>query len=218
MVKTMDQTKASEMSERSQTAPRGQRGPADHERREQIMTAADEHFRLYGYNKTTIADLAKAIGLSSGYIYLLFESKQAIGEAICQRCLGRIQGELQLIAQERTSASDRIRRIYESLVKQSKAMFFNERKLHDIVVVSLTEGWESSTSHDVRLQSILRQVVVEGRESGEFERKTPLDETCEAIMQTLLPFSHPILLEKNLDRIESNATAVANLVLRSLAV
>ncbi len=62
------------------TVPSGQRGPAEHDRREQIIAAANEHFRHYGYNKTTVADLAKAIGLSTAYIYKFFESKRAIGE------------------------------------------------------------------------------------------------------------------------------------------
>ena len=61
----------------------GQRGPAEHERRDQIVAAAREHFRHYGYNKTTVADLAKAIGLSTAYIYKFFDSKKAIGEAVC---------------------------------------------------------------------------------------------------------------------------------------
>ena len=65
----------------------GQRGPAEHERREQIITAASAHLRHYGYSKTTVADLARAIGLSTAYIYKFFDSKRAIGEAVCTICL-----------------------------------------------------------------------------------------------------------------------------------
>ena len=77
---------------------RGQRGPVEHERRDQIIRAADEHFRRYGYNKTTVADLAKAIGVSSAYVYRFFESKQAIGEAVCAMTLAAIDGPLLEIA------------------------------------------------------------------------------------------------------------------------
>src|ERR1700741_1608234 len=66
----------------------GQRGPADHKRRQEILQAANEHFRLYGYRKTTLADIAKSIHLSTPYIYKFFDSKQAIGEALCWHCLG----------------------------------------------------------------------------------------------------------------------------------
>src|SRR5882724_2335816 len=93
----------------------GQRGPVEHERRQEILAAADEHFRRYGYYKTTVADLAKAIGLSSAYIYKFFESKQAIGEAVCCQCLGRTQTELQSISVEKKSAADRIRNTYKML-------------------------------------------------------------------------------------------------------
>ena len=68
----------------------GQRGPADHGIRDQIVEAADVHFSHYGYGKTTVADLAKAIGFSKAYIYKFFDSKQAIGQAICTQCLEKI--------------------------------------------------------------------------------------------------------------------------------
>ncbi|HEV8693418.1 MAG TPA: TetR/AcrR family transcriptional regulator, partial [Lysobacter sp.] len=40
------------------------RGPADHDVRDQIVAAATEHFSRYGYEKTTVSDLAKAVGFS----------------------------------------------------------------------------------------------------------------------------------------------------------
>jgi AcrR family transcriptional regulator len=70
------------------------RGPADHDVRDQIVLAATQHFRLYGYEKTTVSDLAKAIGFSKAYIYKFFESKQAIGELICANCLREIETDV----------------------------------------------------------------------------------------------------------------------------
>ncbi|MFP3617453.1 TetR/AcrR family transcriptional regulator, partial [Paraburkholderia sp. SIMBA_050] len=64
------------------SSPAPARGPADHDVRDQIVVAATEHFSRYGYEKTTVSDLAKAIGFSKAYIYKFFESKQAIGEMI----------------------------------------------------------------------------------------------------------------------------------------
>lgn len=54
------------------------RGPLDHTVREQIVEAAFEHFGHYGYEKTTVAELAKSIGFSKSYIYKFFESKQEL--------------------------------------------------------------------------------------------------------------------------------------------
>ena len=202
---------------KSETTALGQRGPAEHERREQILKAADEHFRHYGYNKTTVADLAKAIGLSTAYIYKFFESKQAIGEAVCAMTLGRISAELRNVVKERKPAADRLRLIYQRLARLSAELLFNERELHDLAANACAEKWQSVNDHQAAILEIIREVISQGREAGEFERKTPIDDGCRAIMQTIEPFWKPIFLEQNFDEIDERALSVANLVLRSLA-
>jgi AcrR family transcriptional regulator len=201
---------------RSSASPSRQRGPVEHERREQIVKAANEHFRRYGYNKTTVADLANAIGLSTAYIYKFFDSKQAIGEAVCAASLGEISSDLGKIARQPKSAAERLRAIYQSLTRQSAQLYFNERKLHEIVITACSEKWGPVRQREEAILDLIRELVAEGREKGEFERKTPFEETCRAILQTMEPFWHPRLLEEHLDDLEERATAMANLVLRSL--
>lgn len=196
----------------------GQRGPAEHERRQQIIKAADAHFRTYGYQKTSVQDLAKTIGVSSAYVYRFFESKQAIGEAVCAMVLGQIDGELHRIAAEVQPATHRLRQVYRCLIRRGLELLFNERKLHDIVVAAVENNWCTVSGHQAALYDAVHKIVADGRESGEFERKTPLDEVCRAIVDTLLPFAHPILLEqRNRETLEQSVIEVSNLVLRSLA-
>jgi len=197
----------------------GQRGPAEHERREQIIRAADEHFRRYGYNKTTVADLAKAIGVSGAYVYRFFESKQAIGEAVCSMTLGRIDAHLMEIANDpQAKATNRLRALYRCLAEKGIELFFKERKLHDLVLAAVEGRWSSVMQHKAAMIEAARRIVSDGRASGEFERKTPLDEICIAVFETLEPFAHPMLLElKEPDELEASVVAVSNLVLRSLA-
>jgi AcrR family transcriptional regulator len=198
----------------------GQRGPAEHERREQILKAADEHFRRYGYNKTTVADLAKAIGVSAAYVYRFFESKQAIGEAVCTMTLARIDDELLAIASDsKQTAASRLCGLYKCLAERGIELFFKERKLHDLVVAAVENRWPSVLRHKEVLLEAAQRVVGDGRASGEFERKTPLDEIARAIFATLEPFAHPMLLElKEPQELEASVVAVSNLVLRSLAI
>lgn len=195
----------------------GQRGPAEHQRREQILQAAGEHFRHYGYKKTAVADLAKAIGLSPAYIYRFFVSKQAIGEAVCALCLGERTDALEKIVAETASPVESMRKIYKTLALKGAQLFFEDRKMHDIVAASFEERWNNLETYNHALIDIIRKVLIRGRESGEFERKTSLEEACRAIHHTMQSFFHPILLEQNLDHLEEDAIAVANLVLRSLA-
>ena len=193
------------------------RGPADHDIRDQIVAAANEHFSQYGYGKTTVSDLAKAIGFSKAYIYKFFESKQAIGEAICTNCLTEIVTAVeQAINVDGISPTERFRRLVKTLIATGVSLFFNDRKLYDIAAFSASERWPSSQVYDARIKSFVLQIVREGRELGEFERKTPLDETVESIHLALRPFMNPLLLQYNLDFVEEAPSLISNLVLRSL--
>src|SRR5687767_14879702 len=149
------------------------RGPADHEVREQIVAAAEEHFRRYGYGKTTVSDLAKAIGFSKAYIYKFFDSKQAIGEAICANCLSKIVAAVEdAIQEEGLSATERFRRLVKTVIATGVDLFFNERKLYDIAAFSASERWPSSQIYNEQIKRFVLQIVREGRELGEFERRT----------------------------------------------
>ena len=195
----------------------GERGPVEHHRRAQLLEAADQHFRRYGYQKTTVADLARAVGVSPAYVYRFFDSKQAIGEAVCGRpWVASWRGCTKSSAKSvpRRSACDGCIR---TLVQRGLDLFA-ERKLHDIVAAAIDGDWSSPMTSSVRLKEVVQRLVIAGREAGEFERKTPLDDLTNAISCTLLPFGHPILLEQT-DRaeLEGNAEQVAAMVLRSLA-
>lgn len=204
------------MSEIESSAPQA-RGPADHSVREQIVEAAGEHFSHYGYEKTTVSDLAKAIGFSKAYIYKFFDSKQAIGEAICAKTLSAIVAAVEEAVAGAATPTEKFRRMFKTLVATSVSLFFNDRKLYDIAAHSAGEGWPSARAYGERIRQILAEVIREGRESGEFERKTPLDETVQAIFLVMLPFANPLLLQYNLDLVEDAPTRLSNLVLRSLA-
>ncbi|TGN95814.1 TetR/AcrR family transcriptional regulator [Burkholderia sp. USMB20] len=193
------------------------RGPADHDVRDQIVAAATEHFSLYGYEKTTVSDLAKAIGFSKAYIYKFFESKQAIGEMICANCLYAIETEVQTAMAEAELPPEKLRRMFKVFTEASLRLFFRDRKLYDIAASAATGNWQSVQAYEARVQKLLQDVLQEGRQSGEFERKTPLDETATAIYLVMRPYLNPLLLQYNLDTTDAAPAQLSSLVLRSLS-
>lgn len=59
---------------------------SDNEKREQgILDAAANLITHYGYDKTTVSDIARQAGISKGAIYLHFDSKDALFEALLLR-------------------------------------------------------------------------------------------------------------------------------------
>ncbi|WP_233967206.1 TetR/AcrR family transcriptional regulator [Pectobacterium polaris] len=193
------------------------RGPLDHSVRDQVVEAAKEHFGHFGYEKTTVSDLAKAIGFSKAYIYKFFDSKQAIGEVICASRLAMIMDIVNSAIADAPTASEKLRRLFRSLTEAGSDLFFHDRKLYDIAAVASRDRWPSAAAHEERLRQLIQQILLEGRQSGEFERKTPLDEAADAVYLVMRPYIVPAQLQYNLDTAASAAVLLSSLILRSLS-
>lgn len=193
------------------------RGPSDHDVRTQIVDAATAYFTRYGYEKTTVSDLAKEIGFSKAYIYKFFDSKQAIGEVICANRLAEMRRAVDAAIADAGSASDRFRRMFRAFIEAGTQLFFEDRKLYDIAATAAGEHWPSVQAYQRYVEELIARIVREGRESGEFERKTPLDETANAICLVMKPYVNPLLLQYNLEGVQDATLRLSNLVLRSLA-
>ena len=61
---------------------------------EQILNAAENRFRTYGFGKTTMAEIAGDIGMSTANLYRYYENKLAIGSAMAERCFCERKGVL----------------------------------------------------------------------------------------------------------------------------
>lgn len=193
------------------------RGPLDHDVRTQIVDAAMDYFTRYGYEKTTVSDLAKAIGFSKAYIYKFFDSKQAIGEVICANRLNDVMRAVDAAVAGGASASDRLRRMFRAFIDAGTELFFEDRKLYDIAATAARDCWPSVQAYEGYVYDLITKIVREGREAGEFERKTPLDETANAICLVMKPYINPLLLQHNLEGAHDATLHLSNLVLRSLA-
>jgi len=195
----------------------GQRGPAEHDLRDQIVEAARAHFSRFGYGKTTVADVAKAVGFSKAYIYKFFDSKQAIGQAICAQCLDKIVAAGEAGIAEGKSAPEKFRRFFNGIIMKSAELAFEEELLYDVAAHAAEERWPSVVAYLERADALVKEIILLGRETGEFERKTPIDETSEAIMLVMQSFMNPLMLKHNLKGLPEDPAKVINLILRSLA-
>ncbi|MHA3079115.1 TetR/AcrR family transcriptional regulator [Acinetobacter sp. ANC 5502] len=205
------------MSKEKSSYPVSKRGPEDHEVRSQIVVAATEHFSRYGYEKTTVSDLAKSIGFSKAYIYKFFESKQAIGEMICTNCLREIEDEVNTAINEAEYPAEKLRVLFKVIVEASLRLFSQERKLYEIAASAASEKWDATVAYENRILKVLQNIIQEGRQTGDFERKTPIDEAVKAIYLVMRPYLHPLLLQHSISYNTDAPVLLSSLVLRSLS-
>ncbi len=197
----------------------GMRGAPGHDVRRRILEATEARFRHYGYTKTTVADIAADLGISTAYIYKFFASKVAICEAMVGEMVERIGTELDRIAQADKPASERLRLLYNVLLERSVALYLEERKMHDLVRAGLDARYQSVERLKDTMRQSARNIVVAGRASGEFETRTPLADVVDALWISMVPFAHPQVLEHLSDNIDlpRHARNMADLALRGMA-
>ena len=58
--------------------------------RERILVVAERLFRQLGYQKTTVADIAKELRMSPANVYRFFDSKKAIHEGVARTLMGEV--------------------------------------------------------------------------------------------------------------------------------
>src|SRR5664279_94598 len=66
-----------------------------------IVEVAERLFRQIGFQKTTVADIARELHMSPANVYRFFTAKSAINEAVCMDLLSKIETEAEKIATSR---------------------------------------------------------------------------------------------------------------------
>ena len=69
-----------------------------------IVEVAERLFRQLGFQKTTVADIARELHMSPANVYRFFGAKSEINAAVCMDLLGKIEAEAGKIAASAGSA------------------------------------------------------------------------------------------------------------------
>ena len=138
-----------------------------------IVEVAERLFRHFGFEKTTVADIARELRMSPANVYRFFAAKSDISEAVCMDLLRKIETEAERIAVSRDTAAQRIRNLIGTVETTYLKQYVLDRKLYDLIEASITKKWESGRRHTERMTEILEQIIASGMSSGEFSQGDP---------------------------------------------
>src|SRR5881296_556752 len=161
--------------------------------RARIMDTAEALFRRLGFAKTAVADIASELKMSPANVYRFFSSKNAIIEAICQRCLAELEDRAWAVARSRGLAAERIERLVLEILSYHKENLLTEQRVNDMVLAAIELSWGAIRAHKEHMRMVFESILREGVEAGEFE---PINsrETSRLLMISLVHFcNHHIL-------------------------
>src|SRR5258708_16410716 len=110
--------------------------------RERILVVAERLFRQIGYQKTTVADIAKELRMSPANVYRFFDSKKSIHEGVACGLMGEVEVEAERIAVEPGPAAVRLREMMTTIHRMNSERYVADSKLHEMVEIAMQESWE----------------------------------------------------------------------------
>jgi AcrR family transcriptional regulator len=186
--------------------------------RARIMETAEALFRRLGFAKTAVADIAAELKMSPANIYRFFESKNAIVEAICRRCLSEVEEKAWAVARSKTSAAQRLERLILEILAYHKENLVTEHRVNELVVAAIEQSWSTIRAHKDVMRNVIELILRDGIDAGEFERVDPR-ETAELVMRSVVPFTNPLVVGQCLeegDDLEAQARASVRFLLRAI--
>ncbi|MEA5088264.1 TetR/AcrR family transcriptional regulator [Solidesulfovibrio sp.] len=169
-----------------------------------IIEAAESLFRQIGYDKTTVTDIARALGMSQANIYRYFSSKASINEAICDRLVHQIESKCRESLVQDDSFIERLKRFILEYHRTVKSSIIKEKRLYDMVAVAMDEHWSVVQGHSERILDLLKVLIEQGIAAGEF-RKVDSYKMAKAVHGSLAVFIYPSLLEHEINDEESGS-------------
>ncbi len=157
------------------------------------METAERLFREIGYQKTTVADIAKALRMSPANVYRFFDSKKSINEAVAERLMRGVEGAIEAIANRKAPAVERLREIIATMHSMNASLYTDDLRMHEMVEVAMTESWEVVHGHIERKGAVFDRVIADGVASGEFKAADPTV-ASRCVQMSLIRFFHPALM------------------------
>jgi AcrR family transcriptional regulator len=195
----------------------GVRTPA----RESILDAADQLLGRFGYQKTTLDDLAREAKIGRRTIYLHFQSKEEIFLASIDRVVERLCAELARIAADDLPPAERLRRMLLTRVLfRFDSVHGYYQSLDEMLALLRTAYLERRSRYFADEAKILAEVLAEGTRARVFDIHDPAATARALVLATnaLLPYSLSTRELGSRKVVEAEAARIAELLLSGLSL
>jgi AcrR family transcriptional regulator len=184
--------------------------------RERILEVAERLFREIGYQKTTVADIAKELRMSPANVYRFFDSKKAIHEGVARVLMSEVEIEAQRIADAPGPAVPRLRELLTTVHRMNSERYVGDSKLHEMVAIAMEESWEVCVAHIQQITENIGAVIGQGMASGEFE-KSDVVVAALCACTAMVRFFHPQMIAQAAHKPGPSIDQMIDFVLAALA-
>ncbi len=184
--------------------------------RTRILVTAEKLFREIGYQKTTVADIAKLLRMSPANVYRFFDSKKSIISAVAKRLMGEVEVAAREIAARQQPVQARLRELLVTIHQMNSERYVGDAKLHEMVAIAMEESWDVCVAHIDHINVLIGEVIAEGAAKGEFHAPdVPLAALC--VCTAMIRYFHPQMIVEAMEKPGPTIDQMIDFVLAGLA-
>ncbi|HEC19006.1 MAG TPA: TetR/AcrR family transcriptional regulator [Gammaproteobacteria bacterium] len=187
------------------------------ETRMTILAAASQRFTQFGYNKTTMAEIAEDCDMSAANLYRFFKNKLDIGANLACGCLStELLETREIIQQKDRPAADRLHDVVLQILHYTHGQWANNPRMNEMVNAICDARMDIVDDYKRNQHDLMVELLEDGIRRGEFSIANVHD-TAEAILSAITAFSMPLLMPLySVEIFEKRAKSVVRLLLNGL--
>ncbi|MGB3864568.1 MAG: TetR/AcrR family transcriptional regulator [Xanthobacteraceae bacterium] len=166
---------------------------------ERVLVVAERLFREIGYQKTTVADIAKLLRMSPANVYRFFSSKDAIRQGVACRLMGEVEAAARTIVAGHEPAVERLRHLLASVHRMNTERYVGDAKLHEMVASAMEEDWAVCKAHIECITMLIAEVIADGMAEGVF-RLADVRIAALCTCTAMLRFFHPQMIAQTANK------------------
>jgi AcrR family transcriptional regulator len=182
-----------------------------------ILEAAECRFKVYGFNKTTMAEISADCDMSAANLYRYFKNKVDIGAALAQQCLAEKEALLTTVVDDgELKAYDKLLNFVMLMLDYTYRHCDEDPKMNELVQAMTTQRPDLIMKHRNNMVALIARLLEQGKQRGEFYFQD-INVTAEATFTALIMFYHPLVIVGYArEDIENKATHLCQLIFNGL--
>ena len=182
-----------------------------------ILEAAEKRFSEYGYNKTTMAEIADDAGMSAANLYRYYKNKEEIAAA-CSKCHMNEKAEAlkAIVRNKKLTASEKLEQYIIATLHASQDAALENKKIDEVCAEMMKSNPEMIHDKISNNIALLIEILAHGNQTNEFN-VDDLNDTATAINACLVVFDVPMFMSLySKEQFEERAHSVIKFILSGL--
>jgi len=187
------------------------------ENQNKILDAALSRFQHFGIGKTTMAEIADDVSMSTANLYRYFKNKEMIAVACSSRCLNvRTSRLLDIVEHSSMTADAKLVEFFNEILRYTYEQVSSNPRINELVNIIAEKYKEVVLQKNQSERELIKRIVQQGIDEGKFHVKD-IERSTLAIHTSMHMFQLPLAMTiHKLDVMLELASVTTELLIQGL--